>query len=83
MVVPRDADGEPAGQRGRVDQNPEPEGSVGVIGGRVHEDTALRIDVENFEGSRVEDSRVCVDRRGEAAWAESRRGEEVVAPQSK
>lgn len=73
MAVPRDADGEPAGQRGRVGQNPEPEGSVDAIG-RVHEDTALMIDVENFEGSRVEDSRVCVDRRGGAAWAESRRG---------
>ena len=45
----------------------------------MHEDTALRIDVENFEGSRVEGSRVCVDRWGKVEWADSHRGQEDVA----
>jgi hypothetical protein len=49
-------------QLGKVDRSPALEESMDVMGGTLHEDTALKIDEENFEGSRVGDSKAFVDR---------------------
>ena len=73
MVTPRRADGEPVEQLAKADRNPELQESVDAMRESLHEDTALRIDAENFGGSREKDSKACVDRRGEAACVESRR----------
>lgn len=62
MAIPRSADGEPVEQLGKVDRSSALEESVDVMGGTLHGDTALKIDEENFEGSRVGDSRAFVDR---------------------
>jgi aryl-alcohol dehydrogenase-like predicted oxidoreductase len=72
MVTPTRADGGPIVQLAWVDRDPELEESVDAMAESLHEDKVLRIDGNNFEGSRVEDSRAYVDRKGECGRVDIR-----------